>query len=476
MRWIDTTIAWLFPRVLFEGTPWGALWREKERESFLIIARIFFPLAGAVHLAHIFFYDIPNHLQPASGWLWFRILLASGTAVTFLFYMSPLVRIRLIRGPAVLMAWILCQAQAYVAVIHSMEAWVFCYVVAVACVLMLRMSVLRSLVFLSLTLATQGVVLLNGGAAPALVSTGSIVSIGITIFTRSSYLADAKSFLLNQENMEAQKKIIELNIEFADRIRSFIPRVIARRIDECMANQGMSVLEASVEVLMPRKKHVACLFSDIRGYTEGSRDLNAFVRESVIPEVKACTDIVEELGGIPRKVGDLIFAYFDETDVRKNLISCVAAGLGISRLNRDMNATINFKQIKRYVLISCGEAIVGNLGGLDSSIEITALGSPVNYLSRVDELTKHSAVARELTPGDLILCERSSALIAELAPNVVQRPICLRTARVHIRDFDNVEYIYAVSPTDANYSNLLSALDDRGQTRGRGGRTARSAA
>jgi class 3 adenylate cyclase len=180
----------------------------------------------------------------------------------------------------------------------------------------------------------------------------------------------------------------------------------------------------------------------------------------VIPEVKACTDAIEDFSGIPRKIGDLIFAYFDDCRFARNLLGCVAAGMSVSRLNQDMNATANTKLIKRSVLVSCGEALVGNVGGLDSSIEITALGDPVNFLSRVDEITKRREVAAQLQLGDLVLSEQASLLLDRLAPDVTQTSIDLAKLGVSIRDFGDVKYIFAVAPSDSNYASVLRALNE----------------
>jgi class 3 adenylate cyclase len=272
---------------------------------------------------------------------------------------------------------------------------------------------------------------------------------------RSSLLSEVNSFLLGQENIAAQKKIIELNLDFAERIRSFIPRVIAQRLENYVEKERMTVLEASIEVLAPRKMDVACLFSDIRDFTQGSKELDEFISQSVIPEVKACSDAIEDQHGIPRKIGDLIFAYFDDQNIETNLLRAVTSGMEIAKLNHDMNATSSSVNIKRYVLISCGEAIVGNIGGLDSSIEITALGSTVNYLSRVDELTKHEKIQCRLGPGDLVLCDRSSEVLGRLAPDIEQNRIDL--CNLNIRDFPEVRSIYCVKPTDANHAAVNAA-------------------
>lgn len=449
-------IAWLFPSVLIDGTPWKGLWEEKDRESFLLVARGFFPLVAVTYVAHYFFYDVPNQLEPLESWLIFRLSMAGLALLVLGYYLSPLAKYRFYRLPALIACWCWCQSQAYVALWHGLEAWVFCYILIALAAIPLRLSALNSALFVIFTAMTQAPILLDARIPETYIYTGTLVAVLFVVVVRSSYLSEVKTFLLNQENVAAQKKIIELNMEFSERIRSFIPRVIAQRMEQFVEQARMTVLEASIEVLAPRKVDVACLFSDIRGFTENSKSLDEFVGQSVLPEVKACSELIEKHAGIPRKIGDLIFAYFDDSRIEQNLLSAIASGIEISRLNQDMNATSSSIAIKRYVLISCGEALVGNVGGLDSSIEITALGSPVNYLSRIDELTKTPALANKLKPGDIVLCERSSALLIELAPLVAQNRIDL--AESAVRDFPEVRSIYSLKPTDANYEAVLTAF------------------
>ena len=219
------------------------------------------------------------------------------------------------------------------------------------------------------------------------------------------------------------------------------------------------MLQAAVEVLKARKTNVACLFSDIRGYTQGSKDLEAFVNKSVLPEMKACSDKVEEHLGIPRKIGDLIFAYFDDKSIDKNTVRAITAGMEIARLNQDMNATVTESEIRRYILISTGEAIVGNLGGLDSSIEITALGSPVNLLSRLDDLTKDPTMLDLLNPGDLIICQNTFSVIERLGIGLDCELIDLDALGLSVRDFPETQLLYRIEPNDRNYDQLQNIAE-----------------
>lgn len=168
---------------------------------------------------------------------------------------------------------------------------------------------------------------------------------------------------------------------------------------------------------------------------------------------------MEEQGGIPRKIGDLIFAYFDSEDNRYNILGCVGSALAISRINEAMNATAASVEIRRYVLVAHGDAVVGNLGGFDSSIEITALGSPVNLLSRMDEATKAPSLGVLLKSGDVVL---APAIFEELTA-VVKGLECLEIELggigVAIRDFPEVQRIFILPASDGNVERIHRAIN-----------------
>lgn len=452
MKWIETAISYLFPAVLLEGKPWRAMWEEKERSTFVLIARFFFPIAGSLYVGHYFFYDVPMGLEPLDRWFTFRMSVAALSFGAFIFYTSPLSRKSYYKAPAVIACWIYCYTQSLVTTWWDGTPWLFSFVFTVGAVMVVRTSPLKSIVLATLIIATQTPALLTAGVPlTSIVSTGFVCLI-LLMAVRTSHLADIRNFALNEENVAAQKKIIELNIEFADRLRAFIPKVIASRLETFVSRNRLTVLQAAVEVLRARKTNVTCLFSDIRGFTKGSKDLEAFVSNSVFPEMKACSDTVEEYCGIPRKVGDLIFAYFDDSSDQTNVLRGTLAGMEISRTNRDLNETSIDTEIRRYILLSTGEAVVGNLGGLDSSIEITALGSPVNFLSRLDDLTKHPAMIELLAPGDLVVCDRTLALLRQAGATIDTQTIDLEALGLKIRDFSETKLVHRIEVSDKNYN------------------------
>jgi class 3 adenylate cyclase len=249
-----------------------------------------------------------------------------------------------------------------------------------------------------------------------------------------------------------------MNIEFSDRIRSFLPKEISDRLTRQLAETELSVPDAVKRVLTPATRTIACLFTDIRGFTKGTKGGDSFIYDGVIPNTSLCSALIEKYRGIPRKIGDLIFAYFDDPSIDVNLVRCLLAAFDIveanSRFNRSNPQQIS---IRRYVLVSTGSAEVGNLGGTDSSIEITAVGEPVDLLSRLDGLTKNSRFRERVRETDLILCPSTGERLRQTAFDWHMQRVPLAELDLGVRDFEEVDAVWALATDEHNRRALLAA-------------------
>jgi len=459
MLWLEQLIKALFPTLELEESPWHSEWEENQRKLFLRIMRVFLPVIAVGYVLHYFLFDKPSGLEPLQAWFEFRMSLASLVSAAFVFYLTGLSKQRWYKLPAIIVTGIACYSQAKVTYYYPAAPWLYPFVFVLGSSLMLRLSALHSLIFSGVTIGFFVPVLVDAGVDLGTLLSASVVICIVVAVTRSSYSFEVTNFLLNKKNAAQQAANLELQREFSDRIKSFIPRVIATRIQARVDEDNASVIEASLNVLRARKKTISCLFSDIRGFTEGSKNLDEFINESVMPEVKASSERIEEFEGIPRKVGDLIFAYFDDDSVNLNAIRSLLAGISLSKMNKAFNETVSRVEIRRYILISSGDAIVGNLGGIDSSVEITALGSPVNFLSRLDDATKDPGLAKELSPGDIVLCENSAAILRANEIQIEMKCVSLSKIEVSIRDFPETERIFVMEPSNKNWEILTSAYD-----------------
>lgn len=450
MRTIERLIEFLFPTALINQTMWRAVWDQKERTTYLITARIFFVVAGAGYVTHYFLFDLALDLAPAARWLLFRSSMVVIALVCLGLTFTRLAGSSYYKWPVGIAGGIYSFFQAKVLIWYPEASWMWPFAFVVISALTLRSSPINGAVYANVLFACMWPVLIDAGIQRVDLMSAVITCTIFVLFIRSSYTAEVRNFILDQQNISAQKQIVELNIELADRIRAFIPRTIANRLTAYVEQQRMTALQAALKVLEPRIAEVSCLFSDIRGFTESSKDLDAFVHRSVIPDVKVCSDTVEDFGGIPRKIGDLVFAYFDEPSVHLNALRCVAAGLAVARATLDRNATTNSFTIRRYILISTGEAVIGNLGGVGSSVEITALGSPVNFLSRLDDATKSPQLSEILNPCDLVVCQRTYSVLMDLGVDIELQEVDLKELNISVRDFPEVDSVYVLRPSDHN--------------------------
>jgi class 3 adenylate cyclase len=364
------------------------------------------------------------------------------------------------RLPAIAMVWLLCYTQARTIVWYEQSQYLYAFVFVVASAMLLRTSMLKSLLFGGLALASQWSSFVQSGISKPTVVSGVVATLMFILITRSKYLSDVRFFLASQQNLDAQRRMIEMNVDFTDRIRAFLPREISTRLTERLADNRHTVLQAVDEILRPSQRTVACLFSDIRGFTQATKSSQSFLGEGVIPNIRRCNAVIEKYHGIPRKIGDLIFAYYDDTNPYVNLIHCISSGLEIAEANRAFNDHQRAEtRIRRHVLIANGDAIVGNLGGYDSSIEITALGSPVNLLSRIDEITKAPKFRELVRESDLVLCPMTAGLLSHLALGCTMVELELSKIGSRIRDFEEMTTLWLLPATTENQTKIRSAQE-----------------
>jgi class 3 adenylate cyclase len=205
---------------------------------------------------------------------------------------------------------------------------------------------------------------------------------------------------------------------------------------------------------------VACLFSDIRGYTKRPKSVQGFVQNSAIPNINSCVQAVEEMGGIPRTIGDLVFAYYDLDSVETNLVNALSSAIKLYDTNQRLNEQFTDDlSVERHILVSTGLAVVGNLGGHNSSREITAMGSPVNILDRIDQASKEPALKDLIQENDVILTNDAAEVLQLARPEVQIKRVNLEEIDIAIRDYPTERILWLMPINDFNRRQLVFDLD-----------------
>jgi len=454
MKFLEEIILRLFPAVMVKNTQWELIWKEREQNKFVSTIRIALFFGALTYIIHYHTVDRLEGLAPSKLWFNYRYGMATLCLVVGIFYLMPKLyrRFTFYRLPALIVFTMICYLQTKTMIWYPKVPYLYTFVLLCLSPILFNFGTLKNVFYALFNLALCIPILRESGVEIGMIYSGVVVSVVFIFMISSGYYLELKTFLATQRAIDQQKKMIEMDIEFTDQIKAFLPLKISSKINEMIHKYKMNVIQAIDEVLRPQERNIVCLFTDIRNYTKKSRNLK-FIMDSMLPNLKEATKIIDSYRGISRKIGDLIFSYYDDEDNLLNILNCLASAIEIQILNDQQNkhkdSTLS---IKRYILISSGKAIVGNLSGYRSSIEISALGEPVNFLARVDELTKNNQFKIMVGSDRIILDQSVNEFLLEQQIDLKVRRVRLAENNLHIRDFENVEELFVLS-------DIISARD-----------------
>lgn len=459
LKLFSTLFHFLFPHYLVKQTPWHDAWIDQNRNDSIFVWRASLPVFAFGYAIHIYI-DILHQKPNIEMWITFRVAMTSLILACLALYFWPrFYNSRFYKIPIYLFVFIACYMQAKTVLWYPLIPYTLALNFVFISAMILRGSVFESVLFAIVMLAFQSPILMESGVLKVrLISEGSLTVI-LIVFARSAFAMEVKSFVLGQKRQEAQRELYRLNLEFTEQIKGFLPREIARRLTEMMENKKMTAFQSMQEVLKPKKLDVACIYSDVRGFTDQCRDLDGFVETSLLPNLEALTEVVEEFQGIPRKVGDLIFSYYDSQKPEENIANALKSAVRLVEINIAHNSLYpEAMMVKRHTLLSFGPAVVGNLSTHRSAIEISAIGTPVNLLSRIDEVSKLEAFKKHLDEIDIVMSEEAYQQVIKLYPDLQLREVNLDSMKIKIRSFSEVKKLHILPVNAYNRSIIMNNI------------------
>ncbi len=175
------------------------------------------------------------------------------------------------------------------------------------------------------------------------------------------------------------------------RLRRTLERYTSRElVSEILANR-----EDYLESLGGAQREVTVLFSDIRGFTTLTEDLEPAALVEQLNEYlgEMVQSIFGERGTVDKFIGDAIMAVWGSVGSGGAGVDAgraVSAGLDMCRRLRELNrAWVREGRpvFENGIGINSGEAIFGNIGSAERS-DPTVIGDAVNLASRLEGLTK----------------------------------------------------------------------------------------
>ncbi len=169
-------------------------------------------------------------------------------------------------------------------------------------------------------------------------------------------------------------------------------RFVSRDVADTMVNQPELYQQAATG----RKRRLAVLFSDVRGFTSRSETDDP---ERLVGQLNeyfsAMVAIVFRHGGtLDKFIGDAVMAHWGALDDGKDdatrALSAIAAARDMITELDDLNASWSVRNLQPYhigVGIHLGEAVAGEIGSVDRT-EFAVIGDAVNLASRTEGLCK----------------------------------------------------------------------------------------
>jgi adenylate cyclase len=146
------------------------------------------------------------------------------------------------------------------------------------------------------------------------------------------------------------------------------------------------------------KKELTILFSDIRGFTTFSEQMDAKQLTHFLNDyLGIMTDIVFECGGtLDKYIGDAVMAFWgaplDQPEHSANACKAAAKMMQALEKNKPRFKEQYGVEVNIGIGLNTGVVSVGNMGS-DRIFEYTVIGDHVNLASRLEGLTKYYGVA-----------------------------------------------------------------------------------
>ena len=204
------------------------------------------------------------------------------------------------------------------------------------------------------------------------------------------------------------------DFSLAWREKAQLRRTLERYVSKDVVRELLDNPQTYLNSLVGVRKPVAILFSDVRGFTSMTEEMNAAVLVKQLNEYfqEMVNIVVQNRGRLDKFIGDAVMADWGSfvtggtrTDCERVVRSALEMRVALERLNTRW-VTEGSRPLAIGIGINLGDVIVGNLGS-EVKMEVSIIGDAVNLASRLESLTKEYHL-------DLLLGETVAAQVRDL--------------------------------------------------------------
>lgn len=261
-------------------------------------------------------------------------------------------------------------------------------------------------------------------STPISVSIISGISVGIYICVTAYYTHQQARTLVHAKSLIQHQR--EQSIALSHKLAKYLsPQVW----------QSIFTGERDVRLETQRKK-LAVFFSDIKGFTELSEEMEPeSLTELLNTYFNAMSQIALKYGGtIDKFVGDSIMIFFGDPTSRgakEDTLACVAMGIDMRKRMKILRQKWQSQGIRTPLEIrmgiSTGYCTVGNFGA-ENRMDYTIIGKEVNLASRLESLAE---------PGEILVSYETFSLVKDMV-------MCRDKGEITVKGFSRSVPIYEV--------------------------------
>lgn len=309
-------------------------------------------------------------------------------------------------------------------------------VTAVAIVLVVAIRAIANgglgLLFGHLSLLASGAVLAFGALQPSItVNTQETVSL-ITIVSVPLFTAYV-AWRMYVRQKELAAAVQELNVNNVQlKLNNY---KLAKYLSPSLRKAIVSGKRVTLET---QRKNLTVFFSDIRGFSELSEELEAETLTSILNlYLTEMSEIALKFGGtVDKFIGDGIMVFFGDPvtkGAKEDCIACVSMAIAMQKRMNDLNKRWASQGIRNPLQvrmgINTGFCTVGNFG-TENRLDYTLLGMQVNKASRLESAAN---------AGQILISRQTYELVKDIVYCESRGPVSLKGFKEPIEAFSVVD-------------------------------------